>query len=547
MFDRHFAYAQDIPASVDSGRILRAETPSLNRSSPAPIINPTNDIDTTIPEDADNINFALKYLSIHGMSIFQQSDFAHYFEDIYGLETPASILWETANHITKAYRDQGYFLSKAYIPQQDINDGYAQIKVIEGYISSVVVEGITKRSPLIQSIIKDLKSKKPLRSKDLEEALLRLNDIHGMEFEAILGKADDGENGTAKLTLIRKKAPSKGAISTNNYGSRFVGPVRSHITYDHSFAQGHSTNINGIASMPNGSELWLVGVGHDVQITPSVELGFLLSASNSAPGFTLKDNDIDSQSTSWKIDLRWQPIRQRNQNMRISIGFDALNSQTDILGARLTEDKVRAARLSINYDFSDRFLGFNTVQFTLSQGINALNSSKSGDLNLSRSDAKPSFTKIEASYKYQKFLGSNLILFTQIQGQLASKSLYSSEEFGFGGAYLGRGYDFSEITGDHGIAASAELSYTGLETLLGYKINPFAFYDIGKTWNKGLSTVESISASSVGFGARAYSANGIGLDASVALPLTKSIDNPIYGNGKNIIVRFGLIYQLTPK
>ena len=48
-----------------------------------------------------------------------------------------------------------------------------------------------------------------------------------------------------------------------------------------------------------------------------------------------------------------------------------------------------------------------------------------------------------------------------LSGQWASGPLYSSEEFGYGGKNFGRAYDQSELTGDHGVAASVEVDYAG--------------------------------------------------------------------------------------
>ena len=285
-------------------------------------------------------------------------------------------------------------------------------------------------------------------------------------------------------------------------------------------------------------------INHRVQITPSVDLDFLLSKSISRPGFTLRQSDIESDSFSWGFGAQWIPIRQRDQNLRLFARLDALNSNINTFSTALTRDKVRALRLGARYDFTDRFLGLNTISLTLSQGINGFGASDANNPNASRGDAAPDFNKLELAYNRQDFISNNLLLNLNLRGQLASRGLYSSEEFGFGGINAGRAYDFSEITGDHGLSALAELQYTGFESVNGYQINPFIFYDFGKVWNKGnAASIKNISASSAGFGARINGENGLNFDATFALPLTKSIDNPLYGNGKNPILRFGLTYQ----
>lgn len=537
------AYGQNIPASADSGTILRREKFPTIQSSEHKVFIPKSEINSSMPAEAEDIFFPFNLISIDGMTAFKPDKFLDSLEEFSGKNTPVSLIWDTAQKITKAYRDKGYFLSRAYIPEQEIQDGYAQINVIEGHISATSIEGDSASSSLVQNIIQGIKRQKPLNFKFIESALLRLNDIHGVEFDATLGKTSDGKYGTVELELADKPEPSRGVVSVNNYGSRFSGPLRSNMVLQHSFFKGHQTSLNTSASLPSAKELWLVGLSHGVQIAPDLELGFLVSRSNTAPGFTLTDNDIESESTSMELNLKWKPIRQRNKNLQVSFALDALNSKTDILKTALTRDNVRAARLSLDYDFLDKYSGLNFMKFKLSKGIEGLNSSQNGDLNLSRADADPGFTKLEAFYRYQKFINSSVLLTTQLQGQYAFAPVYASEEFGFGGIYLGRGYDFSEITGDHGLAGSIEFQYVNLPSVYNHKMHPFVFYDVAKAWNKGALTLKDISASSGGFGARFFNNKGLSFDTTLAFPLTKSIDNPLYGNGKTPIFRFGLTYQ----
>ena len=208
-----------------------------------------------------------------------------------------------------------------------------------------------------------------------------------------------------------------------------------------------------------------------------------------------------------------------------------------------TRDKIRTLRFGGSYDFRDKFLGLNVVSLSLSQGVDGFGASDANNPFSSRSDAKPDFTKLEVGYNRQDFISKSLLFNLDLKGQLSPDGLYSSEEFGFGGINAGRAYDFSEITGDQGFSALAEIQYTGLDRFYNYQVHPFVFYDFGKVWNKGDAAIKNISASSAGVGARVYGDNGLNFDASLAFPLTKSIDNPLYGNGKNPVLRFGMTYQ----
>jgi hemolysin activation/secretion protein len=59
------------------------------------------------------------------------------YEEHIGKDITLDFPWTLADAITSKYRDQGYFLTRAYVPEQDIKGGVITIKIIEGYIGQV--------------------------------------------------------------------------------------------------------------------------------------------------------------------------------------------------------------------------------------------------------------------------------------------------------------------------------------------------------------------------------------------------------------------------
>ena len=148
---------------------------------------------------------------------------------------------------------------------------------------------------------------------------------------------------------------------------------------------------------------------------------------------------------------------------------------------------------------------------------------------------------MQLSYTRQQSIYGNFMAIGQLSGQYASGPLFSAEEFGYGGQAFGRAYDPSEITGDHGIAASLELRYLGFDPWEGITFAPYTFYDIGKVWNEDVGGVDE-SGSSAGLGMRLSHSSGLSDNLGPAWPLCREISAPIYGNGKNPRVLFQLSY-----
>lgn len=525
----------DIPGSADPGRLDADPDALLPRLPPPEITLPDGTVTTPqAPEDAQDITFTLKTVRINGATAFTQEELADIYEPFIGQDIALSRAWEFAGQITERYRAQGYFLSRAYIPAQEIGNGKITIAVIEGYINKVHLENAEWESHVVEELRQRITKTRPISLKKLENALLLLNDIPGLRFEAVLAPDDSLPEGAVDLVIRQDNRQGRGNLRLDNHGSRFTGPHQAAFAYEDSFLPLQQTSLSGIASIPGGNELYGVTLRHEARILPETSALFSISKTRSNPGFTLSQFDIESQSFSWNVELKQQLIRQRNQNLDAGLSFAYRNSDTDILDTISSRDRIRAARAKLNYDGRGPFMGFNIVNLTLSRGIEGLGANNDGDANLSRPAAEPDFTVINARWQRQQFITPDWLLTSTLAGQKSSKALLASEEFGFGGPALGRAYDASEITGDDGIAGSLEVSFTGLDPVWDFRLTPSVFYDIGKIWNHDDGQPNGLSAASAGVGMSVYHPSGFNGRMSLALPLTKPLDTPVQGNnGKN--------------
>jgi hemolysin activation/secretion protein len=124
-----------------------------------------------------------------------------------------------------------------------------------------------------------------------------------------------------------------------------------------------------------------------------------------------------------------------------------------------------------------------------------------------------------------------------VTGQYSFNPLLASEQFAYGGSQLGRGYDPAAIIGDHGLGGTLELRLdTQLNGRFLQTVQPYLFYDGGRTWNK--VTVISIptkqSATSAGIGIRFAVNSAISGSLMLTQPLTTKVatEEIINGNSK---------------
>jgi hemolysin activation/secretion protein len=528
--------AQEIPSAADASRVpffAPTERLPVGRSVSIPEIIK----ESKAPANAEHVTFLLKKVTIQGASLFSEEQLTSLYAELLNKTVSLKTIWLISAKITELYRSHGYFLSYSFVPAQELTNGAVQIRVVEGAIGKVEIEGnqADKNHAIIQKMAAKLIANSPLTTAQLESFMLRLNDLPEHQWFGSLEASDDNHSGKVTLRLTPHPKKTRAVLSLNRNGSRFLGPVQwSGYTRFSPFTT-HETSVSVSSSLP-ADELKYISGQHLWHFAPRWKAGVLGSYVRTKPGHSLRSVQMEGDSTEIGAKLHYQAIRQRQKNLGFTVQVDSRNTNGDTLGTALTRDRSRNLRAMMDYDGSDRWQAQNSMNLTLSKGLALLGSSEAGDRNLSRAEGEPDYSKVEVTATRQQLLTGNWLLTSQLRGQAASAPLLSSEEFGFGGSEIGRAYDPSEFTGDNGVSALWEVSYNTLSLWEKANLTPFAYYDIGKVWNKDRG-LKSKSAASVGLGLRFQHENGWQANLALAQPLKRPITTPAsYQNGKNIRV-----------
>lgn len=538
------ASPSDLPGSADPGRVIEdlslPERPdeSLRSEEPARRAVPI------VPEGMEQLRFTLRSVSFDGMSAYDDASVAPLYQSYIGSEISVATLFEIMGRIQQKYLDDGYALTRVTIPNQNIEEGRVILTVVEGYVGHVdIAEGVL-RSPAVMDAANVIAAMRPLNIKRLERIMLLLNDLPDGGVSAILASAKapapEGVSGSGAVRLVLQdigRSERIGGFGIDNHGSVFTGPYQ--IRADAraaSFGFEHSElAVSALAAAPVREQKVMSG-SYTVPLfgISGAQLSLGASRALTEPGSSLSRLDIKGASDSVEAMITYPVIRQRDMTLRIEGGVEWKNSRTKIVGEELYDDRLRIAKAGVNFNFTDRWAGYNVLDARYSQGMDVLGARESGSVDLSREDGRSDFKKMTAVAARIQGLPWGLELLGVVQGQYALDPLLSSEEFGFGGAHIGRGYDSSEITGDRGVAASVEFRYrTQMEafnTVL--SLQPYAFYDVGKVWNIDKDAKSKMSAASAGMGIRLGADSGWKADFNLAVPLTRPADNePKYQNG----------------
>lgn len=526
-----WAVPPDVPGAADPGRIQQPSPLDSIAPRPSVALPATPEAAALVPPDgAENVTFALDRLNITGVTVFSDGEIAALSASYLHRKVSLADIYGIANVLANKYHAGGYFLTRVAVPDQRIANGVVTIAVTEGYIDQVILNNSVADYVATSGYISRIRDEKPLRAATLESALLGLNALPGQTFQAVLAASSSGGTGASQLTLSPHRVDVRGSVGFDNYGSRFLGPNEVNASVTASLLPLQETTLYGLASMPT-RELGYVMLRHNIAMAPDLTIGAEVAVTRAHPGYTLTSADIGSTAINAGMNVSYQWIRQRQENFSTRLSLGGRNVMSNLSGTPLTREHVRALRASLSYDVSDVFHGANVANLTLSQGINGLGSSGKGDLNLSRSEAAPDFSKAELNLSRLQKLDDDWSALLQFSGQIASGALYSSEEFGYGGQSYGRAYDASEIVGDRGVEAGVELRYEGWRDLHPVNLQPYIFYDSGVVINYDNGQSARDIASSAGAGMRFATSGGQAGTVGLALPLTRDVLAPVYGAG----------------
>src|SRR3990167_2910187 len=450
-----------LPGSTQPGVIGKIlATPPQTMPTALPPISAPEEQPSPLGPEAAQIKFKLTQIVLEENHVYSDHQLSLLYQHKLNTEISIAELQEIVQSITNFYRNNGYILSRAILPPQRVHEGVVHIRVIEGYVDQVSVVGIPRGAKkIIQSYVNKIAQSRPLQIKVMEHYLRLANEIPGVQVKAVLDPSKT-EVGASDLHLSSEAQTLTGSLSYDNYGTRYIGPNQwtAHAALNSIFRPGDSTRAI-YATTTRPQELKFYDVSYQVPVgIEGLSATFGKNNSKTQPGLDLAVIDINGNSTTYYGAFEYLWIRSRTKNLTLDGGFYYLDSQVTSFTFPLFTDHIRSVKLGANYDFSDRFRGANLLGLHFEQGLNILGASNNpNSLTTSRFGADGIFTKMIVQAVRLQPLPGRFSFFMIMNGQYPLEALLASEQFGFGGSQLGRGYDPAEIIGDKGLSGSAEL------------------------------------------------------------------------------------------
>ncbi len=485
-----------------TGRIEQRfrEAPTPPPPSAAPGVQVEQPPEESAPDNAGNIPLTIEDLKLTGVTAYPLAELEVYWKDRLGKPGTLGDLFSIAAEITARYRNDGYVLSRAIVPAQEIEDGKVELRVIEGYVSRVIFEGDDTRPDILRGIGENITDVRPIRIADLERYVLLLNDQPGVTASSVLRPSPD-QTGAADLIVTVQRDLMRSFATLDNRGTRFVGPLQSTAgtIINSPFGLGDQIFVRGITTPIYLDNLKAFDLNNQHTLdSEGTTLALQLNYAEAKPGFTLRPLRVTSDASTVAMVLAHPFIRSRVENLRANLSFAVNEYKTETTpggnnpSSVLLHDEIRSLRAQVTWETIDSLRGANSVSLQLSQGLSILGASKpeSGGICgtpttcLSRAVGRPDYTKLNLDVSRTQSLGGTWSFLAAATAQYAFTPLLASEQFGLGGSTFLRSYDPSDIIGDSGIGAKFELQY-GQEVKEWYLRNfqSYAYVDLGRVQN----------------------------------------------------------------
>lgn len=485
----------------------------------------------TAPPGAEDQPFFLQTLSVTGSTVYSPERLQVIYAPYLNRTITLKDLYAIAYQITQLYRNDGYILSQAIVPEQVIQGGVVRIQVIEGYIDQVKFEGASSNQlERLQGFADRLTRSRPLQSRDLERYLLLMNDLAGFQVQAVLSPGPT--QGSTLLTATVKVDSYDPFIQLTNRGAEDSGPLRllGGIYFNSLRGGGERWSFSGAVTPENAEELQFFQAGLNVPIGSD---GLRLDANGSytsvRPSSDLDFFKLSGENTFISLSASYPIRRSRNQNLFVSARFDFNDTinNTDFIGIPivLSSDQISALRFGVNYNISDRN-GTTAIGAQISQGLPILGATTppySFERPPSRIDGSAVFTKLNLDIIRQQILPKNFNLLFSGSAQVAANPLLVSEQFALGGANCNSAYPPAQVLGDAGFCARTELQRPIVYPFKQVTMisQPYLFADVGRAFLYSPTVVESgkTTLASTGLGLRQFVGNNVNLQLELAFPL----------------------------
>ena len=506
-----------------AGSLLNQATPPaavpILPSSTLPAL-PDEDIGKPLPGSA---KVKVSRFVLEGVSLLPPDQLQAQLSDLIDQELGLADLRKAAARITAFYREQGYFLARAYLPTQDIGDGAVRIAVLEGRYGAVETGGSPRLEQQHAQGILDahqVGAGQPIERSALERSLILLEQRGGAPVRAVMQPG--ATVGTSHMVIEAPAGPLfSGQLGADNYGNRYSGQNRATALL----------NLNSPRGVGDLASLWLMKSRDSDAVfaayqTPAGYQGLTLGASYSQFNYQLccefAPLDQEGYAKVFGLQARYPLILSQRRILNAGLSFERKRLNDSSAFGELDDKDANVVSLSLD-GVAATASGQNRYQVALAGGdLNISGPPAYVQANAATVDTAGRYFKLRGEYQYLHSLDNGHRLFLRLSGQASNRNLDSSEKFLMGGVNGVRAYPEGEAPADQALLARLDWLIPVPIAALPGSLSTRLFVDTGTVW-----LLKDTRDGLASFGLpNHYNLSGVGVGFNWSLPngLTASLE-----------------------
>jgi len=454
----------------------------------------------SLKTDTSGKTLLIKGFSFTGNTKFTDTQLKQLLQEYTNKELNFVQMEQATRVITKAYRDAGYFVARAYLPKQTLKDNILTIAIIEGKYGDFEIQNNSSlKDKIVQNIFNNTKKEKIISSFNLERAVLIANDTPGV----IVTKADvkaGKKQGYSDFEIeVNKENFYDGYIILDNHGSRYTGENRlmAGLNLNSPLNQGDKLSLTSLVSSQTSLKYGNVDYNtllHSNGLRGGI--GYTYSKYKLIKEY--KDLDSTGESKVVNLNLSYPIVRQRDHSLFTTLEFENKQNKDDVKSTNdHTKKELNVVTLGLEYQLNSfafslpATYNFNT-QYTY--GNLKFKDTLSASNDAAGANTQGDYSKLNLELSQLLTLTQNLTLDTKFSYQhaLGDKNLDGSEDLSIGGLDGVKVYPSSEASGENGYIFSIEPKYS-LPKYKNLSSTVGVFYDRAKVYTEDNSKVNESS------------------------------------------------------
>lgn len=483
------AIAQSLPSFLNSNDVERSlPAPNL----PADAYRPRQpQLQLPQPSAEQQLlmgtRISISQVQIQGGTIYPLEELAAIYQPLVGREARLGDLIEATGRITQRYREDGYLLSYAFLPQQDFSGGVMRVVLVEGYVKEYEVQGdIGAVSAYVDKLLAKIQAERPLTRATFERYTSLIGVIPGITFSAQVPPPGTTDGATRLVATASRKSFTSNmglyegegdstqaqlSVTGNAFTSQaeqfgvsvLFPPGREKERY---YRLDYSQHLGS-----DGTQLSLFGSHYESEPSEPLVLGNGLRLNRK------RDNDrlsiglshpwLASPSHWWSTSGRFYAVRDRTR-------YEVLDQPLSIE----SETDIRVFALESEWRQSDA-RRLRIVSGGFYQGVDGMGANSDTEL-------------FDLDFFRVRLTGVQSDSFAGNWQGVMSAALYwtddnlpDAEQVVFGGQNFGRGYPNDQASGDKGWGAAYELNYSYRFEAGGpwvRMLQPYVVVDTARAW-----------------------------------------------------------------